>query len=381
MAQDTWSAPESDVLASTRTLLESGRKGVLATIVSVEGSSYRRPGAKMLVPQDGDGVGSITAGCLEGETLRLADVVIEDGHPRIETFDLTNDEDTWGLGIGCNGVIDLLLEPIDERYLPILDVYESGETVVTLTITGCTTTDVEQWSRTVYRPTSGIQQLNGDPSLPRWLFAELSDPIEELAARGKSDTLQVKGPSGEVDVFVDVITPPPELVIFGTGRDVDPIVELASRNDFRVTVVGFRSGVDLRERFPEADAHVSTSPANVTDDIDFDADTYSVVATHNFVDDRITVGELVKTATPYVGIVGPRERFDEMLAEFEEAGRTFSESELDAVYTPVGLDLGSESPVQIATSIVSEVLAVSNDRRPQHLKERAGPIHERVEVQ
>lgn len=381
MTQDAWSAAESDVLASARSLRESGRAGVLVTVARVEGSAYRRPGAKMLVSADGDDVGGVTAGCLDGAVRRLADAALADGRPRTETFDLTGDgdDDVWGLGLGCNGVIDLLVEPVAVRPRGAFDAYEAGECAATLTVTRSTAPDVERWTRALYRPASGFASVPGAPALPERLAAELSAPTEALAARGESDTLRLDDPSGEVDVFVDGLAPPPTCVVLGTGPDVRPLVELASRNGFRVTVVGFRGGVDLESRFPDADARVSTSPADVADRLAPNADTYAVVATHNFVDDRIAVGELVRTPVEYVGVMGPRKRFDAMLVAFEDEGRPLSEAERDKVYAPVGLDLGGETPAQIATSVVSEVLAVANDRSPGHLSGRSEPIHERTE--
>jgi len=161
---------------------------------------------------------------------------------------------------------------------------------------------------------------------------------------------------------------------------VGPVTELAAKNDFRVTVVGFRGAVDLAERFPAADRTLTTSPGTLTEDVDLGADTHAVVMTHNFVDDRLTVEALLDASVPYIGLMGPRERFDQMLDAFAEEGRTFDGDDLSALFTPVGLDLGGGSPYQIAHSIVAEVLAVANDRTPRHLKTREGPIHDRVDV-
>ncbi|WP_380675688.1 XdhC family protein [Salinigranum sp. GCM10025319] len=125
---------------------------------------------------------------------------------------------------------------------------------------------------------------------------------------------------------------------------------------------------------------MSTSPARMTDAYDFDANTYVVVSTHNFVDDRLAVEALLATEVPYVGLMGPRERFEEMLDDFAAEGTEFTDAQLDRLYTPVGLDLGGGSPYQIALSIVSEALAVKNGREPKHLKTREGTIHDRVEL-
>jgi len=380
-----WSVPESEVLASAREVVEAGREAVLATVVDIEGSAYRRPGAKMLITPDG-GVGSITAGCLEDEVQRIARDVLDDGRPRVETYDLMEDDDVWGLGVGCNGIIDILLEPLGGSYEPALDAYESGEPVGVITVLdgegdaddGGDSEDaeaVDRGARGYYHPGTGVT------GLPDWLADALEGPAAELVERDASDTLTVETDGGTATLFVDGLTPPPELVVFGTGHDVGPVVELAKRADFRVTVVGFRGANATGERFPEADEVTSASAPQVREAHDFDERTYAVVMSHNFIDDRLAVDELLGTPVPYVGLLGPRERFEEMLDEFDSEGRTFSEAELDRVYTPAGLDLGGGTPYQIALSIVSEVIAVHNDRAPQHLKAREGHIHDRIEVE
>jgi xanthine dehydrogenase accessory factor len=169
-------------------------------------------------------------------------------------------------------------------------------------------------------------------------------------------------------------------VLFGSGHDVAPVVELAKRNGSQVTVVGYRGAADLEASFPRADETVAASAPQVADAVDLGTASYCVVMTHNFIDDRLTVEALIDAGVPYIGLMGPRERFEEMLEEFEAEGRTFTEAELETVYTPIGLDVGGGSPYQIATSIVAEVLAVANDREPRHLREREDHIHDRVSV-
>ena len=378
MAEKHWSVPESAVLTATAQLLGSDRTGILATVTAVEGSAYRRPGAKMLIPSDGDGVGSITAGCLEDEVLSLATQVLDEGRPRVETFDLTGGDDVWGLNVGCNGVIDLLLEPVGERFRSVLDAYEADEPTASLTVLESDAGAIEQWQTAHYGAGGDIETTDG--TLPEWFHNALADPAARLGADGAADTLTVGGPDGSVRVFVDGIAPPPTLVLVGTGHDVTPAVEFGNKTDFRTVVVGFRGGQADPERFPDAEDVISTSPAEISEAVDIDENTYVVVMTHNYIDDRLAVDELVRSETPYVGLMGPRERFEEMLADFESENRQFSQAELEKVYTPIGLNLGGGTPYQIAHSIVAEVIAVHNDRQPSHLKEREGPIHDRVDT-
>ncbi|MFB6204974.1 MAG: XdhC family protein [Haloglomus sp.] len=373
-----WSVPETDVFERIRTALDEGTDAVLATVVAVEGSAYRRPGAKMLIDPSGGGAGSITAGCLEDEVRALAADVLEAGAPRLETWDLTGDDDVWGMGVGCNGVVTVLLEPLGESYQPVAEARGDGENVAVATVVDG---DLPVGTRSVYHPGDGGGEAGTfEGSLPEWVTDELTAPAGRLLDAGKGDTVSVETDEGAVDVFVEGVRAPPELVVFGSGHDVGPVVELAKLVDFRVTVVTFRGGHADSGRFGRADEVVSASPRDVPDLREWDEDTYAVVMSHNFVDDRFALDELLGTPVPYIGLMGPTERFEEIREAFAEEGRTFSEAELERIYTPIGLDLGTGTPYGIAYSIVAELLAVANDRTPEHLSRREGPIHERVEL-
>ncbi|GAB3316213.1 MULTISPECIES: XdhC family protein [Haloplanus] len=366
---DEWSAPEADVMASIRRGIDAEGTPILATIVGVEGSAYRGPGAKMLVAGD-TGLGSITAGCLEDVMLDLAAEVRADGRPRVEQFDLTGDDDVWGLGVGCNGVIDVLLEPLDGSLRPALDAYDEGRESLVYTVVDADHSAAPVGARTV---AVGDDPTPADP--PEWFGDDLAAAARECRRAGDSKTVECPRPDGRIAVFVDHVTPPADLVVFGTGHDVRPVTELARRADFRVTVAGFRGADATDERFPAAHTVRSLSPAQIRSKLDLDSDTYAVVMTHNFVDDAIAVGELLESDVPYVGLMGPAERFEEIAAEWREEGREPSEAALQRLYTPVGLDLGGGTPYQIAHSIVAELLAVRYGRTPTHL--RAGESLER----
>ena len=379
MTEYEWDVSELDVLDGIRDLARSDRNAALATIVAVEGSAYRRPGAKMTVEQDGTGQGYITAGCIEDEVLELVETVLERGEATLETYDLMEDDDIWGLGLGCNGIIDVLVDPIDESYDPLARAVDRGEPIGVITVLAGNDRDGEALptgARAYFR--DGEIALIDD--LPQWLLDGIAGPVAELLEAGKSQVVSIEQAEASAEVFIDGIQPPPRLVVLGSGPDVGPMIDLGKKNGFRVEVVGFRGGVELEEEFPGADEHRSTTPASLVDVIDPDGRTYVTVMTHNFVDDRIAVEELLNTDVPYIGLMGPRKRFEEMLAEFEQEGTTFDETELEPLYTPVGLNLGAGSPYGIATSVISEILAVHNDREPIHLKERDGPIHDRVSV-
>ncbi|WP_049903714.1 XdhC family protein [Halococcus agarilyticus] len=370
MTDTNWSVPETTVLAAVGDALDAGREAVLATVIDVEGSAYRRPGAKMVI-EAGESAGSVTAGCLEDEVRTIAADVRAAGEPRVETFDLTGDDGTWGLGMGCNGIITILLEPVDESHRPVVERVAEGRDVGVVTVVDG---DRPRGKRGYYTPEDGFA---GD--LPEWLRTALAEPTAALLDRGEADTLRIDRDEGSVEVFVDGIEAPPHLVVFGSGPDVGPVVDLAKRAEFRVTVVGFRGAQASTEAFPAADEVLASSPANVESAVEFDPDTYAVVMTHNFVDDRLVLETLLDTPVPYIGLMGPDERFEELLDAFVEDGVTFPEDAFDRIHTPIGLDLGGDSPYRIAYSIVAELLAVANGRTPQHLSDREGPIHDRVD--
>jgi xanthine dehydrogenase accessory factor len=378
MREQDWSISDADLLASVRALLDSDKRAVVATIVDVEGSAYRRPGAKMIIEEEGGGIGHITAGCLEDEVSELATEIFETAEPQIKTYDLIEDDDVWGLGVGCNGIIDVLLEPLDTNYKPLVEAFEAEKPIGAVTVING---DPPPGAKAYYRENEDDLVTSESDEFPQWLADAVANAAATLVEEGKADTLSVQTDVGKATVFVDAIRPPPRLTVFGSGHDVEPVVELAKQTGFRVTVIGFRGAVELVARFPKADEHISTSPANLRETVSLGETTYAVVMTHNFVDDRLALEELAESDVPYVGLMGPRKRYEEMMEAFEAEGRHFTEEELESIYTPIGLNLGDGSPYGIAISIVAEVLAVHNGREPKHLTDREGPIHDRSEIE
>jgi xanthine dehydrogenase accessory factor len=367
-----WSLSGPAVLRRMAEALDAGTPAAVATVVAVEGNAYRRPGAKMLLTGDGT-AGSVTAGCLESEVEDIAAAVRKSGQSRVERFDLTDDEQ-WGLGLGCNGVIDLLVEPLDDRFVPLLDGYRAGGDGLAVTVIGSDTPEVSVGERG-YAPGGELAAVG---NVPDWLCDAVGQRGREALDHGRARTVTVSAPGGgDCRVFLDPVLTPPSLYIFGSGIDVRPVTELATRAGFSVTVVPFRGGRATEEAFPRADRVVSASAPRLDESLTFDTDTYAVVMSHNAVDDRLALEALLETPVPYIGLMGPEDRFREIVDALGSEGRTLTDAELERVYTPIGLDLGGGEPYQIAVSIVSEVLAVHNGRAPGHLRDRGAPIHDR----
>lgn len=407
---DPWSATTLDVHRRLSAIRSRGEPAAVATVVDVEGSAYRHPGAKMVLTEDGDQLGGITAGCLEGPLREIASEVIAEGTPILERFDLM-DDDEWGLGLGCNGIIDVLVEPVDDSWDPVLESLAGRDTAVrsasnasddphssdTADSTAANPRSVAMV--TVVEGTAGIPlgaraTVDGSGSvttsadrdaLPPRILESVHDAAVDRATHGGSELREVVGDVGSdhgegsgddasVEVFVDGIEPSPKLLVFGGQPDTAPVVSLARQVGFSVTVATARGGLADEDRFPTADKVGSVRPQNLDDLVD--EQTAVVVMSHNLIDDRLAIESVLQTDAPYVGLMGPTERFEELKAGLREDGTAVDATAFERVATPVGLDLGGGEPAQIALSIVSEALAVLNGRSGGRLSEREGPIHE-----
>jgi len=372
MQRNSWSAPEPVFRRRLGDCFGSDEMATVATVVDVRGSAYRRPGAKILV--DGStATGSITAGCLENDVAEASRRVRETGEPELITFDLTGDDEAWGLGVGCEGVVTVLLEPLSDRYRPVVDAFGDRRQLGALTVLADDFGPLDPGNRAYYRPDTGTVEPRDGTVVDAWGGNALLDRVEELVSSGQSTVTTVADDGRSLRVFVDAIEPVPELVVFGSGRDVGPVVHAGTSAGFRVTVVGFRGGIDMDRQFHGADRTLTTAPTEIDGRIDLTERTYTVVMTHNFVEDCLTVERLLDSPVPYIGLLGPADRFEKLVAELDlSAG-----PDLDRVYAPVGLNLGGGSPHQIAQSIVAEVLVVRNGTTPDHLRATDGPIHDR----
>lgn len=365
MVGEGWVVPTHELVDSIGTLVDSDEQGTLITVLSVDGSAYRRPGAKMLLTEDGTQVGSVTAGCLESQFVDIATSVLESERPRVETFDLTGEGDTWGLGVGCNGVVTFLFEPLTDAYAPVGAAIAADESLALVAALG---DDDDVTVRGVFTASNGFETSFRD--LPGETLDELRPQLHNALENGTADFYD----TGDERVFVDGVVPPPRLLVFGDGTDVQPLVEAGTKNGFRVDVVSFRGASNASERFAGAHAVHTVSAPEVATALALDSDTYAVVMSHNFVDDSLAFQALLDSPVPYIGLLGPRDRFEEMLADLD---LVLSEGDRQRIYTPVGIDLGGGTPYQIAHSIVAEVLAVHNGREVGHLSDREGPIHDR----
>ena len=190
----------------------------------------------------------------------------------------------------------------------------------------------------------------------------------ELLETGESGIHEIAGRS----VFIDVLTPPPQLIVLGAGDDARPLVRFASDVGFRVVVVDRRPGYLTAERFPAAAALVASTGDELAEALPLDAECYAVVMNHNFADDQAYLRVLLKTAAAYIGVLGPRQRTERILRNLAAEGSPVDEAR---VYGPVGLDIGTDGAEQVALAVIAEILAARSGRRARSLRERRAAIH------
>ncbi|CAN5734048.1 XdhC family protein [soil metagenome] len=366
-----------DVLTAIEEARRHGRRFALATIVAVTGSTYRRPGARLLVPEEGESVGNLSGGCLEGEVEQTGRTVIDTGEPRVEHYDLTaDDEVVWGWGLGCNGAITLFIEPSGQAEATAEVLREAIEQERPVSLA----TVIESTDERVGRGARVVVSADGSTTRGTLQEPELERSVATAAlgalAHGESRVEVIKSAHGEVKLFIEVFEPPPRLVVCGAGHDAIPLVAHAAGLGWRVVVADDRPGMLSDERFPGAAELVACEPDDVVDTAGVDERSHVVVMSHNFLRDRAYLASLLGSKAAYVGMLGPRARLERLLDELAKEGIEATDEQLRRVHGPAGLDIGAEGPEEIAVAIVAEIMAVRRKREAGFLKRRAGSIHE-----
>ena len=350
----------------------------LATIVSVRGSTYRRPGARLLVPEDGEPIGNISGGCLEGDVADVAKVVMAGGEPRLASFDLTaDDEVVWGWGLGCNGAIEVFVEPADKAAAVagvLRQALEDERALAVVTVLESTLSGIERGDRMVVHPDGARQGSLGQPHADQ----TVADRAVDLLAAGESVTEELDVGPGRIRAFFEVLQPPLRLLVCGAGHDAVPVVRFAASLGWRAVVIDDRPAFLTAERFPGAAGFVHVErPEEASRAAGVDRGTHVVVMSHNYLRDRDYLRSFLGTDVAYIGTLGPRARLERLLADLAEEGVRPSEADLAKLHGPAGLDIGSEGPEEIAWAILAEVLAARGVRPAGFLRDRQGPIHER----
>lgn len=364
-----------DILRAYAIARRDGIRTALATVVLVEGSSYRRPGARMLVTEDGQLTGAISGGCLEGDALRKALFAIHQQTNKLVTYDTTHEDDLrLGVQLGCNGIVHILFEPILEtvEYNPIHLLQQlAGERkdAVLVTLFSFDRSAPQPGTCLLYRET---QTWGAIPSK----MQDLTHPHVLQSYADRTPTWASFDVDGQaLNGFVEFIAPPPALVIAGAGNDVLPLVAITSLLGWHTTVVDGREHYATRERFSAADDVVVAKAEEVLERVHADSQTMFLLMTHNYNYDLALLEGLLTKDFFYIGVLGPRKKLDKMLGEIRDHGVSAGAGHLAGIHGPVGLDIGAETAEEIAVSIVAEIKAVLAGRSGMPLKEKQSPIH------
>ena len=332
-----------EVIRQART---AGEPVALATVVRVTGSAYRREGTRMLVRPDGTYECALSGGCLEPTVAEAAARVIATGTPVIVSYDLADDS-VWGLGIGCSGAVDIRIERLEDDAVTRawMAVLERGDAAVLVT------------------SLSGVagRLIVGDAGI---VAGGLSDAaVEQEAVARARERLRADHPAsgpesiGDAEVFYDIAMPPPELVIFGAGHDASPVARLAWALGFAVTVVDAREAFLAPDRFPGA-ALVCADVSQFADRVKVRAGAFMLVMNHHVERDQDSLRFSLESDAAYIGVLGPRSRYEKLLAGLAAQGYAPAASKTARVRSPVGLALGAETPAEVSVSILGEILAI-----------------------
>lgn len=355
-----------------------GAACVLATVVQLKGSSYRRPGARMLVLEDGLMIGSISGGCLEGDALKKALLTFSEKQSRLVTYDTSDEEDvTVGIQLGCEGVIQVLFEYIDssnpKNPIELLrNAIDKRQNAVLVTLFDLINKKNNQVG------TSYLLEQRGE-MLTSLIDKDVIESIQSEAAlvlqNEQSAFKKFTVNQNEIHAFVEFIAPPISLVVVGAGNDAVPLMQMASLLGWEVKVVDGRSTHAKSARFIQACQVLVSKPEKVVEQINIDSRTCFVLMTHNYNYDLQMLKALLATSVRYIGILGPRKKLMKMLQEFQQEGFMVTESMLSRIYGPTGLDIGAETSEEIAASIIAEIHAVLNGKNGNMLKFKQDVIH------
>ena len=348
-----------------------GERCALATVVSVEGSSYRRPGARMLVCEAGNSTGTISAGCLESDIIEHAKRVMRTGAAKLVEYNTasTSDEMAWGLGLGCNGIVRVLVEPLASGSLYIEALRRSCEArpeAASISVATVYQYAQSTGERLYIDEKGGVSHENLSGEMAEMLESE----VRALADDGVTSAACIYDVDGvAAKVFIETLLPPVPLVIFGAGHDALPVVELARKLGWQTEVVDPQARPASYSRFAIADRVTLSRPEDVGTHVRITPRTMTLLMSHNYSHDLAMLRFLLDSSARYIGVMGPHKRTERMLRELAAA------EGIARLHSPAGLDIGANGPAEIALSILAEMRAVLDGRRGGMLRERRGSIH------
>lgn len=354
---------------------KAGRKGVLATVVQIKGSAYRREGAKMFIDETGHHLGLISGGCLEADVAETARAVMEQNKPLIKRYELGEDL-VWGLGLGCPGTVDIYLEPVsaDNELHPAfalwLESLLNGRAGALCTVLPANEHDVDSTDRRMFLSADGhTAGCLGDERVNRKVAAWANELFHEQSPKSVSRSITMEDGTA-VNVFVDISVPAPTVMIFGAGHDAVPVARLSASLGFPTAVIDPRAGYNTADRFPQA-TRILAEPSQFREKVMIDRRTYVIIMNHHLERDREALKYVLSTPAPYVGLLGPKSRRDRIMEALEKEGCFFGAHQLARLCNPIGLDIGAESAEEISVSILAEIIALRSGHEGGRLRDKA----------
>lgn len=338
---------------------EEGQEVALATVVRVIGSAYRREGAKMLVRQDGASACMISGGCLEQEMIEVAMQILVKGQPKRTIFDYDEEKTWWP---GCGGTVEVWVEPLEPQSPVLQWLRQSKEAEASVLATAIGGGEGRIWVKA-----DGSVQGQIQPSELHQSAVRIAQQMLSSASRPTSRYIQ------EAEVFFDISSPLPEVVLFGAGHDAKPMANQALVLGFKVTVVDARE--DLLQGF-EGCSTVQASPDEYSSKVNLTSRHNVIVMNHHLEIDRKALRFALGSPARYVGVLGPRNRLEKILMALEAEGFIPSPEQLSRMRSPIGVDMGAESPEEIAVAALAEILALQRGFSGGFLQDKKDGIHD-----
>lgn len=369
-----------DIVKKHEKANENNLKSALVTVVHLDGSSYRRPGARMLVNEDGKITGAISGGCLEGDAQKKALFTISEQKNVLFTYDTSKEDDSeMGIHLGCEGLIQVLFEKIDsqkennpiELLRKALSVRQKA---VVVTLFDLDNKEKEQLGTCLLLQEDGT--ISGNIPLSQFENSILND-LNEVMQKEESVFKQYKSGQESVTAFFEFIHPPVSLVVLGAGNDAIPLMKFADVLGWDFRIIDRRDTHANKDRFPLASQTLVANPDVALNYISYDKRTFFVLVTHSYKCDYYFLKSLCATDVPYVGILGPKKKLNRMLGELKEGGVPLDQAKISTIFSPTGLDIGAETPEEIALSIIAEIQAVLKGKKGGMLTLKEEVIHSR----
>ncbi len=370
----------NDIIQSFALEQQQGKRTALASLVHLDGSSYRRPGARMLINEEGQLTGAISGGCLEGDALRKALLVIAQQHSKLVTYYTGDEEDvSVGVQLGCAGIIQVLFEPIDAnaKINPIIllqKAISSRQKSVLVTLFSIEEKNKPQVGTCLLLEED--KTITGEipfAAIKEAIMRDVYTVMETQASVFKNYDAE----NNPVTAFIEFLQPPVSLVVVGAGNDAIPLVNMATAIGWEARVVDGRNTHAKPRRFVNACQVLVSKPEQVLDQILIDEQTVFVLLTHNYSYDLAMLKVLLERKVSYIGVLGPKKKLERMLAELKVQGMNLTDAQLNSIYGPVGLEIGAETAEEIALSIIAEIKAVLTGKKGGYLRDSKDFIHSR----